>query len=412
MTTHPSGFFLPPVSRFGQELQNTQTETSARPMQDIKEMIAKLVSFDTVTSNSNLPIIDYIEAYLANLGVSSHRVYDETGEKANLYATIGPNVAGGVVLSGHTDVVPVDDQDWTTDPFTVIEKDGRLYGRGTADMKSFSAINLASVPEMLAANMKRPIHLALSYDEETGCIGAPFMIDEMVKTLPAIDAVIVGEPTMMQIATMHKGVNGGRVTIRGLEAHSSQPHLGCSANLYAARLMTELGAIGDELKTNILQGVDLTPPYSTMNMGVVQGGIAANIIARDCMFTFDYRNLPDDNVEAILDRIFAYASKLEAEMKEQYPDASIKIEMRTVPGLKPENDGAAEALCRDLTGRNSVIAVPYGTEAGQFQERGYSTAICGPGSIDQAHKPDEYIELEQVQLGAAAIRRLIARMAS
>ncbi|SNZ07884.1 acetylornithine deacetylase [Cohaesibacter gelatinilyticus] len=380
-------------------------------MQHVKDMISKLVSFDTVSSKSNLPILDYIEAYLAEYGVESHRVYNAEGDKANLYATIGPKVAGGVVLSGHTDVVPVDNQDWSTDPFDVIEKDGKLYGRGTADMKSYSAINLALVPDMIKADLKRPIHLALSYDEEVGCLGAPSMIDEMVKTLPPVHAVIVGEPTNMQIANMHKGMNAGRVYVRGLEAHSSQPHLGCSANLYAARLMVEIGKISDELKENKLEGIDLEPNYSTLNMGIVQGGIAANIIARDCMFSWDYRNLPDDDVSIVLNRIYDYANKLEAEMKAIYSEASIRIELLQVTGLKPEHGGAAETLVRELSGRNSVMAVPYGTEAGQFQERGYSTVICGPGSIDQAHKPDEFITLDQVQKGLAFTQRLIAKQA-
>ncbi|MCV6547584.1 MAG: acetylornithine deacetylase [Cohaesibacter sp.] len=380
-------------------------------MQQIKDMISKLVSFDSVSSKSNLAIIDYIETYLADHGIESQRVYNDDGSKANLYASIGPKVAGGVVLSGHTDVVPVDNQDWSTDPFDVVEKDGKLYGRGTADMKSFSAITLALVPQMLKADLKRPIHLALSYDEELGCLGAPSMIDEMVTTLPPVHAVIVGEPTLMQIANMHKGVNSGRVYIRGLEAHSSQPHLGCSANLYAAKLMVELGKIADELKENRLQGVDLEPNYSTLNMGLVQGGIAANIIARDCMFSWDYRNLPEDDRAKVIDRIYDCAKELEEEMQASYSDASIRIDLLQVPGLKPEAEGKAEQLCRELTGLNCVMAVPYGTEAGQFQERGYSTVICGPGSIDQAHKPDEFITLDQVQKGTAFIQKLIQKQA-
>ncbi len=381
-------------------------------MDTVKKIIADLVGFDTISDKSNLEIQDYIEAYLAVHGVSVTRIYNDDGDKANLYASIGPNVAGGVILSGHTDVVPVAGQDWTTDPFKVVEKGDRLYGRGTADMKSFLAIALSLVPEMLAADMKRPIHLAFSYDEEVGCLGAPAMIDEMLTTLPPVQAVIVGEPTNLEIANAHKGVRRYTFHIRGQEAHSSQPHRGVSAIEYASKLMSEIYKIRDTLAAKPFTGTTFEPPYSTLNIGKINGGTAHNIIAKDCSFTVDYRYIPQDDSAAVFEKIDLIVSKLSADMMQIYPEAGIQAEIAEIPAFKAEEDGNAEELCRQLSGKNSTLNVSYGTEAGQFQERGYSTIVCGPGSIDQAHKPDEYIEIEQVKKGVQFIKSLIKRQAS
>ena len=381
-------------------------------MDNVKRMIARLVAFDTVSSKSNLPLIEDVRAYLAEHGVECHLVPNEDGTKANLYATIGPKVAGGVVLSGHTDVVPVDDQDWSTDPFEVVEKDDRLYGRGTCDMKGFCAIALALVPEMLAADMKRPIHLAFSYDEELGCLGAPFMIREMAGQLPAIDAVVVGEPTDMQVAEMHKGVYGAHVFVRGKEVHSSQTHLGVSATRYAAKIVNFLNDLHDEFVANPYDDLPLEPPHSTINVGKIQGGIADNIVARDCNFTYDFRVLPQEGHHNIAEKIANYIATLEAEMKAKDPDCYIKQEIIWTPGFLAKEEDPAKSLAMRLAGKNETIGVPYGTEAGQFQEDGsFSTIVCGPGSIDQAHKPDEFIELSQVELGVDFIRKLIAHQA-
>ena len=382
-------------------------------MQNVKEMIAHLVSFDTVSSKSNLPLIEDVKSYLAEHGIKSHLVPNEDGTKANLYATVGPNVAGGVVLSGHTDVVPVDDQNWTTDPFNVVEKDGRLYGRGTCDMKGFCAIGLALVPEMLKADLKRPIHIALSYDEELGCLGAPFMISEMAKNLPPIDAVIVGEPTNMQVAEMHKGVHSSTIHVQGLEAHSSQTHLGVSATRYAAKIINFINDIHDELLANPYDGLPLEPNHSTINVGKINGGIADNIVAKDCIFTFDYRVLPQEDQAVIVGKIDAYIGELEAEMKAKHAECSITQTPIWTPGFAAPKDDPAKSLAMRLAGKNETIGVPYGTEAGQFQnDGGFSTIVCGPGSIDQAHKPDEFIELSQVELGVQFIRNLIDYQAS
>jgi len=381
-------------------------------MQHVHDMIARLVAFDTVSSKSNLALIDDVQQFLADHGIKSHRVPNEDGTKANLFATVGPNVAGGVVLSGHTDVVPVDDQDWTTDPFTVIEKDNRLYGRGTCDMKGFCAMALALVPEMLDANLKRPIHIALSYDEELGCLGAPFMIKKMASDLPPIDAVIVGEPTDMQVAEMHKGVYGVTVHVQGLEAHSSQTHLGVSATRYAAKIINFINDLHDDLVANPYPELPLSPNHSTINVGKVNGGIADNIVARDCSFTYDYRVLPQEDYAEIVGKIDTYIEELQSEMQAKHADCKITQDVIWTPGFAAPKEDAAKSLAMHLAGKNETIGVPYGTEAGQFQaDGGFSTIVCGPGSIDQAHKPDEFIELSQVDLGVQFIRDLIAHQA-
>jgi acetylornithine deacetylase len=378
-------------------------------VEHVKAMIARLVAHDTVSSKSNLPLIHDVKAYLAELGINSHLVPNEDGSKSNLYATIGPNVDGGIILSGHTDVVPVEDQDWSTNPFEVVEKDNRLYGRGTCDMKGFCAIGLALIPEMAKSDLKRPIHIALSYDEELGCLGAPFMIKEMAKNLPQIDAVIVGEPTNMQVAEMHKGVYASTIHVRGLEAHSSQTHLGVSATRYAAKIINFINDLHDELLANPYVGLPLSPNHSTLNVGKVHGGIADNIVARDCTFTYDYRVLPQEDHAAIVKRIDALIAELEKEMQAKHADCSITQTVVWTPGFAAPEEDVAKSLAMRLAGKNETIGVPYGTEAGQFQtDGGFSTIVCGPGSIDQAHKPDEYIELSQVELGVQFIRDLIA----
>lgn len=375
-----------------------------------REMLAKLIGFPTVSSASNLDLIDFVKDYLAGHGVVSHLVYDETGEKANLYAVIGPDVAGGVVLSGHTDVVPVDGQDWHTDPFSVVEKDGRLYGRGTCDMKGFNALALALVPDMLKAGLKRPVQIALSYDEETGCIGAPFMITDMVQNLPRAAAVIVGEPSNMQVVSGHKGSIGFTTEVKGFEIHSSLMDQGVSAVMTAARLVEWLRLRYEENRQATPNAVDalFEPPFTTLHVGVIKGGTAANITALDCCFSCDIRCPASQDPIDWYDRYMAYVREVEAEIQAICPEAKITVTARDInPPLKPESEGAAEALARRLTGDNGSHVVSYGTEAGQFQREGYSVVICGPGSIAQAHQPNEYITVDQFNAGEAFLRRLI-----
>ncbi|HLR12821.1 MAG TPA: acetylornithine deacetylase [Burkholderiaceae bacterium] len=365
--------------------------------QTSRDMITKLVGFDTVSRHSNLELIDYVTEYLSSFGVKSHLVENEEGTKANLYATVGPQTEGGVVLSGHTDVVPVDGQPWDSDPFVITEKDGRLYGRGTCDMKSFIAIGLAKVPDMVAAGLKRPIHFALSYDEEIGCLGAPAMIDRLTTEIAKPQAVIVGEPTDMAPIMAHKGLMVATTTVMGHEAHSSQMQRGVSAVMTAGQLIAYLKQMMDESQRNADPSTGFVPPYTTIHVGMVEGGTAVNIISRKCSFTWDMRVLPGESVDDYLRRFQAYCDELESDMKQIAEGASIRTVLSAnAPPLSSKGDLAAQAIAKKLTGHEHCGVVPFGTEAGQFQERGFSVVVCGPGSINQAHQPNEYIEISQV----------------
>ncbi len=375
--------------------------------------IARLVRHDTTSRHSNLALIEDIEAYLAQHGVASKRVPSADGLKANLYFTVGPTVEGGVVLSGHTDVVPVDGQPWETDPWEVVERHGKLYGRGTADMKSFSAIALSLLPDMLAADLKRPIHFALSYDEEVGLLGAPAMIREMKDLVPMPSAVIVGEPTNMEVVDGQKGIAVLRTEITGHEAHSSQPHRGASAIMAAGRLIAKIAAMTEQRKREAEPQSPFTPPHTTMSVGIIEGGTASNILARRCGFTWDVRTVPGDSLAAILEEYNAEAAEVEAEMQAIAPDCSIVTRtLADAPQLTPEVNNPAAELAHALTGANGRKAVSYAAEAGQFQQAGFSTAICGPGSIDQAHQPNEFITLDQVAEGTRFTRNLIRHLSA
>ena len=377
------------------------------------EWIARLVAHDTTSSRSNLNLIEDVEGYLGGLGVETFRVPNNDGTKTNLYGVIGPKAPGGVVLSGHTDVVPVEGQDWDTDPWTVTEKDGRLYGRGTCDMKSFSALALSFAPDMLKANLKRPIILALSYDEEIGCLGAPRMISEIAEQVPAPSAVIVGEPTNMKVIDGHKGIASFRVTVTGHTTHSSQTDRGVSAVEAAARLIAKVADMRAARARDADPGCPFDPPYSTMTVNVVRGGTQLNIMAGEATFEWDLRALPGDSVVEIAEEFHDFAKGVEIEMRRRAPACRIAVEQMTnAPAFAPQDDNPAADLAKSITGHNSTDVVAYAAEAGQFQEAGFSTVICGPGSIDQAHQPNEYITLEQVRLGADFMRRLIERMAA
>ncbi len=378
-----------------------------------KEMLEKLVGFPSVSSESNLPIIEFVESYLAEHGVKSWRVYDETGLKSNLYAQIGPDVDGGVVLSGHTDVVPTVGQAWDTDPFVLTEIDGKLFGRGSCDMKGFLATGLALVPEMVAADLKYPIQFALSYDEEVGCIGAPFMISEMVGKLPKARAVIVGEPSMMQVVTGHKGAIGFQTKVHGFEIHSSLMHNGVSAVMTAARLVEWLRVQFEEGMNATPNDIDaiFEPPFTTFHVGVMNGGTATNITAKFCEFSTDIRCPPSQDPVVWFNRYMDFVAKVEAEIQAIIPEASIEVISRDVnPALKPETNGEAESLVRQVTGDNGTHVVSYGTEAGQFQREGYSVVVCGPGSIEQAHQPNEFIAVSQLEAGVVFIRNIIEKL--
>lgn len=377
------------------------------------QWIERLVAFDTTSSKSNLALIADIEAYLHGLGVETHRVTNDDATKSNLYAVIGPAVEGGVILSGHTDVVPIDGQDWDTDPWTVVEKNGKLYGRGVADMKSFSAIGLSLAPEMLSAGLKRPIIFALSYDEEIGCLGAPRMIDEIAKKAPKPSAVIVGEPTNMKVINGHKGISSFRVTVTGFTTHSSQTDRGVSAVEAAARLITKVADMRAARARAADKDCPFDPPYSTMTVNVAHGGTQLNIMAAEASFEWDLRIIPGDCRQDIVDEFTDYARGVETEMRAKAPSCRIVIEpMTNAPALAPRDENPAADLAKAITGHNSTDVVAYAAEAGQFQEAGFSTVICGPGSIDQAHQANEFITLDQVREGTKFLRRLIDRLST
>jgi acetylornithine deacetylase len=378
-----------------------------------RQILDRLVSFPTVSRDSNLPLIDWVEDYLESQGVTAHRVWNEDRTKASLYAHIGPKVEGGVVLSGHSDVVPVDGQVWSSDPWTVTERDGRLYGRGTCDMKGFVALALAAVPLALAADLKRPLQLALSYDEELGCTGAPPMIAEMARSLPRAAAVIVGEPSRFSVVTGHKGGTGFKVHVKGYEVHSSLIHTGVSAIMAAAPLIDFANRvnIANAAKPPAALAQMFDPPWTTLHVGMIQGGTAHNITAADCRFSCEIRVVPGEDIEDWVAALEGQVAQAVAAMQTIRPETGITVaRFFSVPPLRPETDGPAEALARRLTGDNGLHVVSYGTEAGQFQAEGYSAVVCGPGDIAQAHQPDEFLEISEFDAGWSFMQRLVASL--
>ena len=373
------------------------------------EMLRRLVAFDTVSANSNLALIDWVVGYLDGHGIAARLTFDETRSKANLFATIGPQDAGGgVILSGHTDVVPVAGQAWDSDPFALVERDGRLYGRGTADMKSFIAIALALVPEFKARALKRPIHLALSFDEEVGCFGAPRLIEALPQGTGRPGLVIVGEPTNMEVANAHKGCHVFATSVTGLEAHSSAPQRGVNAIVAASEIIQFIAGLAGEARAASRPASGFEPPYTSFNIGTISGGTAMNIIARECEFTWEFRPLPGEDSAAIRARIDAFvASDLLPRLRQIHPGADVTTRaLASVPGLAAETGSPAEELARQLTGANQSTVVAYGTEAGLFQDAGIPAVICGPGSMEQGHKPNEFITLAQIEAGTEFQRRL------
>lgn len=380
-----------------------------------RQILDRLVAFPTVSRDSNLALVDWVEEYLDGFGITAYRVWNAERTKAGLYAHVGPEVPGGVVLSGHSDVVPVDGQAWSSDPWTVTEREGRLYGRGTCDMKGFVALALAALPRAQEAGLRLPLQLALSYDEEFGCTGAPAMIAEMARRLPKAASVIVGEPSRMQVVTAHKGSPAFRVLVRGHEVHSSLLHKGVNAIMSGARLIDWANRMNEQNRAKEPSAVAglFDPPWTTLHVGTISGGTAENITAAECRFGFSFRVVPDESPSDWIAALKAEAARLEAEMQAVHPDAGITMEpIFDVPPLSPETDGPAEALVRRLTGDNATRVVSYGTEAGQFQAEGYSAVVCGPGDIAQAHQPDEYLELAQFEAGEAFLDRLIQDLAT
>lgn len=374
------------------------------------EIMEKLVSFPTVSRDTNLPLIDWVQEYLDGHGVQTYRHHHASEPKAGLWAHAGPMDTGGVVLSGHTDVVPVDGQDWATDPFQVHQGDGRYYGRGCCDMKSFDALAIWALVEAQANGVTRPLQLALTYDEEVGLIGADPLIKDAGAVFPRANAAIIGEPTQMQAVTGHKGGMAWDIHIRGFEIHSSLAYRGVSAIMEAAKLIQWANEVNAQSAAATPSDINapFDPPWSNLHVGMITGGTAHNITARVCEFVFSIRMVPGDDAEAWKKRIFDKVAEIEAEMQAIQPDTYITVTERFAgPGLMAEPGGAAETLVRQLTGDNAPHVVSYGTEAGYFQQHGFDAIVCGPGNIEQAHQPDEYIEIAQFEAGHAFMLRLL-----
>jgi acetylornithine deacetylase len=375
-------------------------------------LLERLIAFDTESSRSNLPLIDFVEDYLLTLDARFVRIPNKAGDKAALFVTLGPDVDGGVVLSGHTDVVPVKGQAWSSPPF-ILRRDGsRLYGRGTCDMKGFDALCLAMAPEFLKVALKKPVHILLSYDEETTCAGCLDSLARLGVDLPRPALAIIGEPTMMEVADAHKSVTTFRTLVTGFEAHSSKPWLGVSAVHIACELVAALERIGEDLRAETDPLGRFEPAWSTVHVGMISGGTARNIMARHCELSWEFRGLPHVSHDAALAKFESVCTDLAARKLNAFAGAKIETFIDTVaPGLRAEPESAASSLALALAKANHTIAVPYATEAGQFQRGGLSSVICGPGSIDQAHQPDEYIEISQLEAGIAFLRRLTEQLA-
>ena len=374
--------------------------------------LARLVGFATVSRDSNLELIEYVRADLAGLGVESRIVASEDGRKANLFATIGPPDRPGIVLSGHTDVVPCEGQDWTSDPFALRRDNGRLYGRGTADMKGFIACCLAMAREAVGRNLAMPIHLAFSYDEEIGCIGVRRLLDMLAELPVRPRFCLVGEPTLMQVATAHKGKASWRVVAHGLEAHSSRAPLSVNAIHLAVDLIGHIRAMQDEIAASGERDGDYDVPNTTLHVGRFAGGETMNIVPNRASFDFEIRHLPRDDVGLMFARIETAANEIAVKEQARFAGARLAFEpLVSYPALDTAPDQEVVTFVKSLTGANATTKISFGTEGGLYQQRlGVPSVVCGPGSIAVAHKPDEYIETAQLDACAAFLSRLVDRL--
>jgi acetylornithine deacetylase len=374
------------------------------------EFLDKLISFDTTSSKSNMGLINYVEEYLLSFGIKSQIIRDKHEDKANLHAIIGPKDISGIMLSGHTDVVPVAGQSWSSDPFQMEEKEGKLYGRGSCDMKGFIACVLAKVPEFVNSNLKEPIHLAFSYDEETGCTGVHSLVDVVKDLVVKPRACIVGEPTSMKVVNSHKGIRHLLTKVYGHENHSSTDS-GVNAISYAAKIVGFIDKMQEEMRLRpaLVEGFD--PPYATVHAGRIQGGVAANITPNYCEIEWDYRPIPGTDEDEVFNRYEAFINEVilpkMRKQSEEYGDVKTDY-LAKVPCLFPETGSEAEALVKHLAEQNSTHVVSYGTEAGIFHQKGGVPAVvCGPGSILQAHKADEYVDISELKACDKFLNRLL-----
>ncbi len=382
------------------------------PLTRARTALSELIAFPTISADSNLELILYVQEVLGRLGARLELTRDETGAKANLFATIGPDIDGGVILSGHTDVVPVEGQDWSTDPFLAHDDGANMYGRGACDMKGFLACALALAPAAAEADLKRPLHLSFTYDEEIGCLGARVMLADLERTGRKPRACIIGEPTSMRVIEGHKGCHEYSTEFMGLEGHGSRPERGVNAVEYAVRYVSELLRLGEDLKANPPAGSRFEPPWTTISVGRMAGGIAHNVIANQCQVDWEFRPANGRDARHVSRHMEDYAEReLIPRMRAVDPAAGIFTRtMGEVAGLTPMPDSEAVAIATELTGGTDTGLVSFGTEAGLFQEIGIPTVVCGPGSIAQAHKPDEFVAVEQLEQCLAMIERLIAKL--
>lgn len=398
---------------------HTSADASSDPtLAKAIEILRDLVGFQSISRQSNLALIEYVQSYLAGFGITSRLVFNEDRSRANLYATIGPSTRGGLCFSGHSDVVPVSGQPWTSDPFTLVEREGKLYGRGSADMKGYIACVLASVPHFVATVRELPVHIAISYDEEIGCVGVRDLLAMLADDDAKPIGCIIGEPTSMRLAVAHKGKHAYRCGVHGLAGHSSQPDKGVNAIEYAAELITHLRGIGREIRRDGPFDTAFEPPFTTIQTGTVRGGVAVNVVPDQCVFDFEIRQLPNDDGAAHAERLKAFAmTQLLDDMRAVYPSADIDVTpLSAYPGMQEESSAAArrlKALCGHALGIADLAAsgtntLSFGTEGGLFQEIGIPTLVCGPGAIDQAHKADEFVAIEQLAQCCTFLKKVVA----
>ncbi len=377
-----------------------------------KEILRDLIAFPTVSGDSNLALIDYavdrLSAHGASIAISKH----ENGQQANLFATLGPDRDGGIVLSGHSDVVPADPSEWASDPFEMAERDGRLYGRGACDMKGFVAAILASIETLAPERLRRPLHVALTYDEETGCLGARQLVQELKKLDVRPAACIVGEPTSMRIIEGHKGCYEYTTEFIGREGHGSDPEKGINAIEYAVRYIGRLMELGAELRAAAPHQSPFNPPYTSLQVGRISGGSARNVIAGHCAVEWEMRPVRESDADYVKASLSEFsATELLPKMQAIAPDAAINVSViGEVEGLDPATENEAREIVAELTGSRECDFVSFGTEAGLFQSLGVSTVVCGPGSIDQAHKPDEFVEVSQLERCLAMLSGLAMKL--
>ncbi len=376
---------------------------------DALSLVRQFVAIDTTSRNSNLALIDLAEGILESAGARCRRTFDAERTKANLFATLGPDEPGGYVLSGHTDVVPVDGQEWTSGPFDPVIRDGKLFGRGAADMKSFIAVALSVVPYIAKAKLARPIHFALSYDEEVGCAGVGSLLADICAAGIKPALAIVGEPTDMTVVGAHKGGAGMRTRCVGQEGHSSAPDKGANAVMMAGEFVALLEKFGAELERDADANFD--PPYTTIQANMISGGTAVNVLARETVIRWECRSLPDRDASEIVARLGEKANRsILPKYRKRAEHARLETEIKSAyPGLKLDANSPAIALACEMTGLNAVGTVAYGTEAGLFQEAGIPAVVCGPGSIDQAHRADEFVALSQIEACEVFLRRVVQK---